>query len=470
MIYCGGGIKPFSICDAARLSATMERVAVSIADAIETEVGAPPPCSYHAVNYKIAAGSRGHGIAALFGAFVGGRETVEISEPWSESCQDVVAELVRFLAARGVKRFDLITRNQEETGCEEVWRLMADMAAGLGLLMRVHYVAGLHDRMARFLGTHGTWCVISGRGLQIYQAAKDAWERSSLDARRVRGSWLQGIHASSRCSLLSELRLDASAATTAHDEWSQVHAAPRALRRRLRHIRRLEQVELDGGKLSSRERALLRRRPAVVAALSRAGRPACGVTPVHPPRAALQWDTFEADLSEFKRKTLRELSGIIDFHISGHEEGQPVRQIQTFWKQQLVEDNLAIALRQQKDEFTKELGLLRKEVVAVNERSKSTSRADKLECVARGLQTESSRRASTMHRLEVHWSRMSSNTEKLDVRTNDVQEAVSRCEDLVQGLTPELAAQRRSSGHNGGAPGERPRLSLPRGCPPRGSP
>ena len=56
-----------------------------------------------------------------------------------------------------------------------------------------------------------------------------------------------------------------------------------------------------------------------------------------------------------------------------------------------------------------------------------------------------------MHRLEVHSSRMSSNTEKLDVRTNDVQEAVSRCEDLVQGLTRELAAQRRSSVHNGGA-------------------
>ena len=50
------------------------------------------------------------------------------------------------------------------------------------------------------------------------------------------------------------------------------------------------------------------------------------------------------DFAEFKRKALRELSGVLDFHIRGVDEPVLAARVCSFWKQ-LVEDNLAIATR-----------------------------------------------------------------------------------------------------------------------------
>ena len=90
--------------------------------------------------------------------------------------------------------------------------------------------------------------------------------------------------------------------------------------------------------------ALIRRRLETVAAHSRAGRPSASVSVERPPSAAQRWECFEVDLTEFKRKALRELSGVLDFHIRGADEPVPAERVCSFWKQ-LVEDNLAIAAR-----------------------------------------------------------------------------------------------------------------------------
>ena len=90
--------------------------------------------------------------------------------------------------------------------------------------------------------------------------------------------------------------------------------------------------------------ALLRRRPETVAAHSRAGRPSASVSVERPPSAAQHWECFEVDFAEFKRKALRELSGVLDFHTRGVDEPVLAGRVCSFWKQ-LVEDNLAIAAR-----------------------------------------------------------------------------------------------------------------------------
>ena len=132
--------------------------------------------------------------------------------------------------------------------------------------------------------------------------------------------------------------------------WRQICGAPRALRRRLRHIRRRRlrlrvASFLQGSVRCSGE-------PETVAALSRASRPAAGVSVERPPSEAQHWECFEADLTAFKRKALRELSG---FHIRSADE--PVPAGHSFWKQQLVVDNLAIAVRQHAGKVSKEVAV-----------------------------------------------------------------------------------------------------------------
>ena len=88
--------------------------------------------------------------------------------------------------------------------------------------------------------------------------------------------------------------------------------------------------------------ALLGRRPETVAAHSRAGRPSASVSVERPRSAAQHWECVEVDFAEFKRKALRELSGVLDFHIRGADEPVLAERVCSFWEQ-LVEDNLAIA-------------------------------------------------------------------------------------------------------------------------------
>ncbi len=443
MSYCGGGIKPLKAAPARALrrpSATMAprpaarsrgaSKTISLAEHIGDHDASPlrpvPGDGPRAVSHKFVAGSRGHGLPTIFGPFIAGAHSVEIMEPYLEECHDVVVELVRYLSGHGVQRLTFVTKDGHPEGSERALRSFCDMAAGLGVEMKVNYIEGVHDRVARFLGQDGTWCVLSGRGLNVYQPARDAWERSCLHARRVRCSWLHAVHVPYRFSLVSEMRLDASAGTSAQDEWAQVHAAPRALRRRLRHIRRLQQLEGEGGQLNSRERALVRRKPTFMAALSRAGRPACGVSVEQPPRAALQWDSFEADMSEFKRKTMRELSSVIDYHIGCQDEQQP-QVVKSFWKQQLVEDNLSIAVRRQCEEMRMGFVELNKEL------HNSRARGDgNVTAALRGLQSESSRRNSDMHAMRLKLAEASRTNERLEELSMETRELVQRCDRLLR--------------------------------------
>ena len=72
-------------------------------------------------------------------------------------------------------------------------------------------------------------------------------------ARRVRAFWPPRVHVAATSSPLSELRLDASEGVGATDAWRHFCGPSRALRRRLRHFRWLEQVETEGGMFSARE-------------------------------------------------------------------------------------------------------------------------------------------------------------------------------------------------------------------------
>ena len=69
--------------------------------------------------------------------------------------------------------------------------------------------------------------------------------------------------------------------------------------------------------------ALLRRRPETVAAHARAGRLSASVSVERPPSAAQHWVCVLVDVTEFKRKALRELSGVLDFHIRSAEAPVP---------------------------------------------------------------------------------------------------------------------------------------------------
>ena len=78
--------------------------------------------------------------------------------------------------------------------------------------------------------------------------------------------------------------------------------------------------------------ALLRQRPETVAAHSRAGRTSASVSVERPPSAAQHWECVEVDFTEFKRKALRELSGVLDFHIRSVEALVPAERVCSFWK------------------------------------------------------------------------------------------------------------------------------------------
>ena len=139
----------------------------------------------------------------------------------------------------------------------------------------------------------------------------------TTDARRAKQTWIQALPVDEKTSMLEELQGQVRIAARASACTSAVLGAPRALRRKLREIRRLEQLQLQGATLDCRQRALLRRRPLLQESLCRAQRPAQGVSVDNPPAVARRggWDSFEQDLLVFKRNVMAELSGIIDHHL-----------------------------------------------------------------------------------------------------------------------------------------------------------
>ena len=239
--------------------------------------------------------------------------------------------------------FDRNTRDVADGTSEHQWQCLAHLGAGLGVSPRIFHIQGLHDRAAHFIGLSGVRCAIGGRGLNMHPPARDPRESSSLERAACGPSWPPRVHVAATSSPLSEQRLDASEGVGATDAWRQICGPPRALRRRLRHFRWLEQVETEGGMFSARECA------APAKAWDRCGsfqrwsalrQCVCGTSA----DAAQRWECFEVDLAEFKRKALRELSGVLDFHIRGVDEPVLAGRVCSFWKQ-LVEDNLAIAAR-----------------------------------------------------------------------------------------------------------------------------
>ena len=163
-------------------------------------------------------------------------------------------------------------------------------------------------------------------------------------ARHVRAFWPPRVHVAAASSPLSEQRLERQRRRRCHRRHGGRYVAPQGLY--------ADDCDIFGGSSRLRLRvasflrgsALLRRRPETVAAHSRVGRPSASVSVERPPSAVQRWECLEVDLTEFKRKALRELSGVLDFHIRGVDEPVPAGRVCSFWKQ-LVEDNLAVAAR-----------------------------------------------------------------------------------------------------------------------------
>ena len=119
---------------------------------------------------------------------------------------------------------------------------------------------------------------------------------------------------------MAEMRVDAGRVTGLGAEaWQTMVAAPRALRRRLRQVRHVEKLQAQGIEPDSEGKKLLRRKPALVAALSHVTRPAAGISQDAPPRVADLPRDFEGDIDLFRRRTLKELDGLLDYHLRPQE-------------------------------------------------------------------------------------------------------------------------------------------------------
>ena len=103
---------------------------------------------------------------------------------------------------------------------------------------------------------------------------------------------------------------------------------------------------------------------------------------------------FEVDSAEFKRKALRELSGVLDFHTRGADEPVLAGRVCSFWKQ-LVEDNVAIAARKR---YPK--GVATGFAKVVSRVSRAGREDSKLVGIVRGLQSEPGRWAGCLRGLE----------------------------------------------------------------------
>ena len=160
----------------------------------------------------------------------------------------------------------------------------------------------------------------------------------------MRAFWPPRVHVAATSSPLSELRLKRQRRRRCHRTHGGRYVASRGLY--------ADDCDIFDGSSRLRLRvasflrgsALIQRRPETVAARSRVVRPSASVSVERPPSAAQRWECFEVDLTEFKRKAFRELSGVFDFHIRGVDEPVLAGRVCSFWKQ-LVEDNLAIAAR-----------------------------------------------------------------------------------------------------------------------------
>ena len=124
--------------------------------------------------------------------------------------------------------------------------------------------------------------------------------------------------------MISEMRADSHfPAVEAGEAWRREAGAPRALRRALRRARHWEKLEHEGVDVGADGRRLLRRIPRLQAALAMAVRPAAGISPESPPRAAVRPRDFEGDVVEFRRRMQKEFSSLMDFHLRPDGGGAP---------------------------------------------------------------------------------------------------------------------------------------------------
>ena len=236
---------------------------------------------------------------------------------------------------------DWIARDVADGSSEQQWQCLAHMGAGLGVSPRIFHIQGLHDRAAHFIGLSGVCYVIGRRGLNMYPRARDPRESSPL--KRAACGPLGLRESTLRLHLLHSV---SRGRTPAKASVPPTHGGRYVPSRGLY----ADDCDIFGGSRRLKLRvasflrgcALLRRRPETVAANSRAGGPSASVSVERPPSAAQRWECSEVDFAEFKRKALRELSGVLDFHIRGADAPVPAGRVCSFWKQ-LVEDNRAIA-------------------------------------------------------------------------------------------------------------------------------
>ena len=300
-------------------------------------------------SYCIADGSRGHGLRAVFGRFMAEADTIEFVDPYLTLALDVFAEFIRlFSESPHASTIRVVTRNRgKEDPSRRQLLAMADRAAGIGLTVQVRLSWAsdakwsIHDRRLHFLGSEHTWVVGLGRGLGMYYPARGP-EESVFDLRRAKGCFVDTTRLRRRVSLMTELRIDSAfAAASGSEAWQREAGAPRALRRALRRARHYEKLVETGADIGPDGRRLLRRRPRLQAALAASTHPAAGVCLEHPPRAALQRVDLEADLMQFRRRTARELTELIDFHLKPQDESTQVEDRRHLEQDPFIKDVLA---------------------------------------------------------------------------------------------------------------------------------
>ena len=297
-------------------------------------------------SYCIADGSRGHGLRAVFGRFMAEADTIEFVDPYLTSALDVFAEFIRLFSESPMRALSVLSpaivgkRILLDDSC---WRWLIERPA-LASPSKCIFLGlpwSIHDRRLHFLGSEHTWVVGLGRGLGMYYPARGP-EESVFDLRRAKGCFVDTTRLRRRVSLMTELRIDSAfAAASGSEAWQREAGAPRALRRALRRARHYEKLVETGADIGPDRRRLLRRRPRLQAALAASTHPAAGVCLEHPPRAALQRVDLEADLMQFRRRTARELTELIDFHLKPQDESTQFEDRRHLEQDPFIKDVLA---------------------------------------------------------------------------------------------------------------------------------
>ena len=273
-------------------------------------------------------------------------------------------------------------------------------------------------------------------------------EGRAFDLRRAKACYIDVHRLQRRMSLVSELRADSHFAGEPLDGVSKPEAGtPRSLRRVLRRIRHYEKLESDGVDVGSEGRRLLRRKPGLQAALARSARPAAGVSPQSPLRAAARPIDFEGDVVEFRRRMLKEFSGLMDFHLRP-EDGSVVKRdagaIMPDWLRafQGVRDEVTdcvgnLAARVE--------GLERTLVVEVHAVMKSEVAKAIQVIQVTGSEQNKDMRVQLQGRFDSLMSKATSASDvirsasQVDHRERDLAASVGRCEQLLAGMLYEAA-------------------------------